>query len=157
MDCPERWELIGGVLQSAQGHLLEPARRAAKETDQEGSWTALARRLFAQEEETRAEVEAAVRHFAANGFFPGQLSDAGCYQMALRISCALDFLGMVFPPLSQRSPFGEAPWELGAMIEWLLIDLWTRRFDHWLKLDAIAVCGPFAHYGIGPANSEDEE
>jgi hypothetical protein len=32
------------------------------------------------------------------------------------------------------------------------VDLWIRRHDHWLKLEAMAVAGPFALYGIGSAD-----
>jgi hypothetical protein len=75
-----------------------------------------------------------------------------------RIQCALDFLGMVFPPQASTSPFSEIPraWSDARVIEWLLIDLWVRRFDHWLKLDAIGVHGPYPFYGMEPADPSNQ-
>ncbi len=61
---------------------------------------------------------------------------------------------MAFPPQAANSPFDEVPKTFTdeRLIEWLLIDLWVRRFDHWLKLNAITLYGPFSFYGVGPAD-----
>jgi hypothetical protein len=76
------------------------------------------------------------------------------YYLAFRIQCALDFIGLIFPPQSMSCPFSEIPrrWTNEQMIEWLLIDLWVRRFDQWIKLNAIRLFGPFPFYGLEPAD-----
>lgn len=159
MDCPPRWEQIGQTLDQFTHALLRiPAGR--HDMSAVGSdWTDLTRHYFAEESNVRSEVDKAARHMAKRKEPPHNLTAAARYYLSLRVGCALDFLGMVFPPKSADAPFGDVPsdWSDERLIEWLLIDLWTRRFDTWLKLDAISAMGPFAFYGLEPADPFAQE
>jgi len=71
----------------------------------------------------------------------------------MRLQCACDFLGQMFPPLSKDDPSGEMRdgWTPQTASAWMLTELWERRSDHWLKLVALEWAGPFPFYGIEPA------
>ncbi|MDT4967395.1 MAG: hypothetical protein QOJ64_2132 [Acidobacteriota bacterium] len=122
------------------------------------TWEALTRHYFAEELASRDEVDSAARSIAADSGVPSDISNDARYYLLLRIQCAHDFLGMVFPPQSDSSPFSDIPESLTdrQATEWLLVNLWVRRFDHWLKITAAGVAGPFAFYGIDPADSDLE-
>jgi hypothetical protein len=154
MDCPPRWERIGDCLQEA---LRELIFRESKKHDLRSvapTWHDLARHYFAEELAFRPAVDSAARHLAKHGVAPQGLIPDSRYYLCFRIQCALDFIGMIFPPQASVCPFSELPqsWSDNQVIEWLLVDLWVRRFDHWLKLSAIGHFGPFAFYGLEPAN-----
>jgi len=128
-------------------HDLKPA---------EETWESLALFFFADEQQCRDEVDALAMHFAKTGKAPATVSARARYYFSYRIQCANDFLGMLFPPQANAAPFGEVPKSFtdAQLIEWLLIDLWVRRHDHWLKLNAIGLYGPFSFYGVGPADPQ---
>lgn len=154
MDCPTRWENIGQILERISYEMLLTGSGRHDMRDVEPTWEALTRFHFAKEHELRSEIDALARKIAKQQRPPEKTSPAARYYLALRFGCAMDFLGMVFPPQAAASPFGEIPaeWSNQQVIEWLLVDLWLRRFDVWLKLDAISAMGPFAFYGLEPAD-----
>lgn len=117
------------------------------------TWEEMTRWLFAQEEKCRADIDHISRLLATTLQLPTPLSPKERFYLGYRMMCALDFLGMAFPPEAKHSPLGEVPesWTDSKAIEWLLVDLWRRRCDHWLKLSAIGARGPFAFYGLTPA------
>ena|ERR1700694_3840206 len=118
------------------------------------TWEDLTRHYFAQESQLRPKIDSAARHMAKHKTPPNKLPADVRYYLGLRFGCAMDFLGMIFPPQAAAAPFDDISpdWSDERLIEWLLIDLWVRRFDHWLKPDAISVMGPFAFYGLKPAD-----
>lgn len=71
----------------------------------------------------------------------------------MRLQCACDFLGQMFPPLSKDDPCREMRdgWSPQSAVAWMLTELWERRSDHWLKLVALEWAGPFPFYGIESA------
>ncbi len=154
MDSPARWDRIECLLQDALAELA--LRRADKHNLMEvkPTWDDLTRHYFAEEFLFRLEVDSASRHVATHAIAPHELSSAVRWYLLFRIQCALDFLGMIFPPQASACPFSEIPrsWSDERVVEWLLVDLWVRRFDHWLKLTAIGHRGPFAFDGLEPAN-----
>lgn len=152
MGIPQRWDKMGYSLESRLHELIGYMTERPFETDE--GWENLTRQFFALHQDTKLEADDAARHLSEKGVFPETLSSGVAYILIQRIQCALDFLGMAFPPKSDRSPFGEVPpsWRDGSLIEWLLIDLWERRHDNWLKLVAIELCGPFPFYGLEPAD-----
>jgi len=154
MNSPNRWNAVGDRLNDRLYDLVGACQRACSSLLEEMEWPDLTRRYFAEDMLSRPALERAARHVAAQNRVPAGLSEMESFLLGLRIHCALDFLGMVFPPLAQASPFGDVPpdWSDEALCEWLLIDLWNRRFDHWLKLDAVGSRGPFPFYGLEPVD-----
>jgi hypothetical protein len=158
MDCTPRWENCCHSLAELLPSLVDACHRAVTKEPQ-GDWETLTRWYFSKEAETSKEVEQAVQHIAKTLTIPEHLSDEASMQLAMRIQCALDFSGMIFPPQAAASPISEIPesWTESDIYKWLLSDLWLRRHDHWLKLEALGARGPFAFYGIGPTPSDAEE
>ena len=158
MDCTPRWEKICDLLEDALHELM--FRRSEKHDLREvkPTWDELTRQYFAEELLSRPAVDSAARHLAKLGVAPANLPPDVRWYLGFRIQCAHDFLGMIFPPQSLASPLTEIPqhWTDEKVIDWLLVDLWFRRFDHWLKLEAIGALGPFAFYGIDPADPSKE-
>ncbi|MDD2763465.1 MAG: hypothetical protein PHE83_05765 [Opitutaceae bacterium] len=154
MDAPQRWDAIGWRLQAWLVDLLQRDGEKHAIAAAENTWESMTLFLFPDEQASREEVDQLVRDAVRLGRLPPTISPRARYYLGYRIQCALDFEGMLFPPLSKGSPFGELrrAWSDGQLIEWLLIDLWARRHDHWLKLNAIGVLGPFAFYGVGPTD-----
>lgn len=154
MDSPPRWEQIGQTLDQLSHALVLSNVGRHDMSSVGGTWEALTRHYFAEEAKLRSKVDAAAREMAQMGERPNAIRAEVRYYLALRFMCALDFLGMVFPPQAQNAPFGEVPadWSDERVIEWLLVDLWVRRSDTWLKLDAISAMGPFPFYGLEPAD-----
>jgi hypothetical protein len=153
MDAPPKLEQIGNALSEAlRTSILESPEPHALAFE-EKTWEAMFRHLFAEEFQCRVEVDHAARIVAETLLPPRNASPKVRYYLAYRIQCALDFFGMLFPPDAKTSPFTGAgkDWSRRQIIEWLLIDLWVRRHDHWMKLNAIGVYGPFAFYGIEPS------
>jgi len=126
-------------------HRLNPA---------DGGWESLTRLYFAEELFCRVEVDKLARQTARHGVLPDDISPLVRFYFLFRLECAKDFVGMLFPPEAEVSPFPDVPadWSDQQALEWLLIDLWVRRHDHWLKLNAIGARGPFAFYGLTKAN-----
>jgi hypothetical protein len=155
MDSPDRWEHVGRYLQSvAESTLFRSTDRQEFTRGLPPTWEELVRHYFKEEAAYRGETDRVVRTFVAREHeVPISLPPVVRYHLLIRIQCAHDFLGMVFPPLSDLSPFGppSGHFSNAEVIEWLLLDLWQRRFDHWLKLTAISLRGPFAFYGIDSA------
>ena len=157
MEATHDWDDIGWYLDDAKLAVLSGIKERPAYADiQHRGWEALTRHYFAEELRLRREVDELARCIARRKPVAPSASADPRYYLILRIQCAQDFLGMVFPPQSAWSPFKNAPPQHNEAerIEWLLIDLWTRRFDHWLKLTAISLAGPFAFYGIDPADPD---
>lgn len=159
MEAMHDWDDIGCYLDDAKLAVLRGTKERPAYVDvQRQGWEALTRHYFAEELRLRLEVDELARCVARRKPVAASVSADPRYYLILRIQCAQDFLGMVFPPQSTWSPFADAPpgKSEARRLEWLLIDLWNRRFDHWLKLTAISLAGPFAFYGIDPADPNVE-
>jgi hypothetical protein len=160
MDSPDRWEQVGQYLQIVAGKLLSrSAERYDYSSAEPPTWEGLVRYYFEEEAKSRTETDRVIREFVATKReVLDSLSPASRYYLLLRMQCAHDFLGMAYPPDSDQSPFGAPGQDFTdrELIKWLLMDLWYRRFDHWLKLTAIGIRGPFAFYGIEPASDEPQ-
>jgi hypothetical protein len=154
MDCPPRWEKIGDGLQEALRELIFRGSQKHDLMSVKPTWDELTRHYFAEELLFRPAVDSAARHIAKHGVAPREILPDARWYLGFRIQCALDFLGMIFPPQASDAPFREIPkaWSDEQVVEWLLVDLWVRRYDHWLKLNAIGHFGPFSFYGIEPAD-----
>jgi hypothetical protein len=141
---------LGGLL---QGLVFEAISRHSLAPEDE-SWESLTELFFAEELLHRPEVDRLARHAARHFQLPAQISPAARYYFCFRLQCAMDFLGMVCPPQAEDSPFPDLSpdWTDERAAEWLLVDLWLRRHDHWLKLNAIGIRGPFPFYGLEPAD-----
>jgi hypothetical protein len=159
MQATYDWDEIGRYLGDAKLEVLRGIRERPTYVDvQRQGWEALIRHYFAEELQLRPEVDELAHALAQRKPIAVSVSTEPRYYLILRIQCAQDFLGMAFPPSSTWSPFADVPpgESEARKIEWLLVDLWNRRFDHWLKLTAISVSGPFAFYGIDPADPNVE-
>jgi hypothetical protein len=156
LEMPRRWDELGYQLEGLLNSLFDPKKERYDLSKAAHGLEALTQHLFGEELLFRIEVDRAARHSAAHGCVPETLSATGRFYLGYRLMCALDFLGMVFPPQAQVSPFSDLPkqWTQQQAIEWLLVDLWTRRFDHWLKLNALGVTGPFPFYGTESADPD---
>lgn len=154
MDAPQRWEKIGWQLHHWSIDLLERGGEKFQLSPAEKTWESLALFLFSEEQSSRKEVEAVIRFAARNMRLQDAVSSKARFFLGYRIQCAHDFIGMAFPPEAQKSPFTDPPhtWSDAQLVEWLLINLWQRRHDHWVKLSAIGVYGPFGFYGVGSAD-----
>ena len=154
MDTPEYWSRQGNWLQELLMETIQSSRERHDIGAHIKDWTAMTEHYFAEEFLFRSEVDKAVDEATAHGRLPKAISPAARYYLCIRIQAALDFLGMIHPPLAKSAPFGDIPddWAAVDAARWLLKDLWIRRFDHWLKLTAIGNMGPFAFYGIDPAD-----
>lgn len=159
MDCPARWERTGQILDHLSHQLLHVDAGRHDLSLHASTWDELTRHYFAEESKLRPQVDEAARELARTKQAPDAIVASTRYYLALRLMCALDFLGMVFPPKAQDAPFGDVPknWTDEQVIGWLLVDLWTRRFDTWLKLDAMSAMGPFRFYGLEPADPNAAE
>ena len=159
MEAKHDWDDIGWYLDDAKLAILRGIKERPSYVEvQHQGWEALTRHYFAEEFRLRPEVDELARRIARRESLPDSVSADPRYYLILRIQCAQDFLGMVFPPQSTWSPLLDAPpgESEARRIEWLLIDLWNRRFDHWLKLMAVSLAGPFAFYGLDPADPNVE-
>lgn len=147
------WADIADDLAGALRHGIDAHEERHKIVEAADDWVTLTERYFAEELLARYEVDSAARLLAQENRFPTGLSTTARYYLAVRIYCAIDFLGQLYPVDDSPSPFDVLPpgWSHQRAVEWLLVDLWIRRHDHWLKLNAIGVCGPFPFYGIFPA------
>ena len=156
MDTPNRWSDIIGRLGEWFTEIASSPGEPYLLDSQAGTWDSLVRFYFPEEQASRKEIEEYLRGIFSGDRIPTlwKLSSRGKYFLCARIECALDFSGMAFPPQSSESPFGDLPqdWSDSKVIEWLLVDLWDRRYDHWLKICAIQLYGPFPLYGIEPAD-----
>lgn len=160
MDTPRRWNNIGEHLESLGFTIVQGATRRPRIYDIEPqTFEAIVRYAFPAEAALRDDVDTAARSIAAGTLRGLKISHDACYFLLLRIQCAKDFLGLAFPPQASDSPFAEAPgaWSDARLIEWLLVDLWRRRCDLWLKLCALDQAGPFPFYGLTPAHPNARE
>jgi hypothetical protein len=159
MDAPQRWEKLGWTLNDWG---LELVRRGGEKfhlQPVEKTWESLALFLFSAEQSSRKEVDAVIQFAARNMRLQDSISPKARFFLGYRIMCAHDFFGMAFPPESQKSPIPDVPasWSDAQIIQWLLVDLWQRRHDHWIKLSAIGLVGPFGFYGIGEADPNKKQ
>ena len=153
MKCPEKWEAVSHGVQNLQDLLFrEPAvvqfhQMLAVEVRRIG-FEQGTRLIYSLERKDRARTTHTLTSLVLgkNG-----LSEVGIGPAAwgvMRLQCATDFLGQMFPPLCKASPVMEMDWTPETTMVWLLTELWERRFDSWLKLVALEYVGQFPFYGI---------
>lgn len=154
MDSPKRWEKICDWLNAR--HFEAMGRVSRRPYELQDGWEKVTVRLFEIEQQTALEADSAARFAATRGDLPDELSSDAALLLVIRCQCAMDFLGMLFPPQSLSSPLREVPsgWSDAQVKAWLLVDLWQRRHDHWLKLYSLGACGPFPFYGLTPADPD---
>lgn len=159
MECPQRWQKIGTALSGWRAlfyHQYEGAKILALMAEQ---WRKLdegdaGKALFAKERADRAETQKALVSLLRG-------DPNGCAEfekrlvpwICLRLDCACDFLGQVFPEHSKSDPFADVPlgWTDDQAAVWLVTESWLRRYDSWLKLTVLEWLGPFPFYGVEPA------
>ena len=115
--------------------------------------------LFHYESDRRERVDNLASHVSKTGQFPANVCFGDGYLLYLRMSAALDFLGKVYPPVASRSPFDHdfEDWEEVELFEWLIVDLWHRHADSFLKLVALECSSRFPFYGLEDADPDLEE
>lgn len=111
----------------------------------------LMRLLFEEEERTREEVRKILDCARDRCFVVEPTSSAALYFLSRRCDCALNYLGECYPPQSIASPVRDAEWPPERVWPWLLDDLWVRRRDSYLKLQALWLHGPFPWFGLEAA------
>ena len=109
-----------------------------------------AKLLYRLERKERSQTTHALKSLVLGKSAVGQLGIGPAAWGVMRLQCACDFLGQMFPPLSKGDPCGEMrdDWTPETACAWMLTELWERRSDHWLKLVALEWAGPFPFYGI---------
>ncbi len=149
MEMPERWLEISFVLQDWYRKIM-PGPLSWMPKSKCGDWQEVTRVYWKAECECRQSVTDMLLCSAREMKPPATLSKLEAHFVGLRIRCAIDFLGMLWPGDAKTSPFQDLSkrWSDQKAIQWLLVDLWHRRFDHWMKLHAIRIHGPFPFYGI---------
>jgi hypothetical protein len=155
MECPSEWNEAGENLQRLTQGMMHRAlpylpRLAPKVQSGFGPLVIF---LFAEDRRLRADLDLACKRSGHETAHLLRLSPSMAYFLFLRCQCANDFVGQLFPPASREDPFGSLPqgWDVTRLQGWLLTELWNRRSDHWLKLVANELVGPFPFYGIEDA------
>jgi hypothetical protein len=154
MDAPKHWDDVNmAIMRWNQSLLLNGLAKHDLKPEPE-TWEGLTRFFFDDESECRDEVDDLVRYFAKHDRAPESVTTRARFYFMARCLCAHDFTGMLFPTDAETSPFSAPPkgFSTNRLAEWVLIDLWHRRFDHWLKLSAIGYYGAFPFYGLTPAD-----
>jgi len=160
METPKRWDAIGWKLQGALVRMVSEIAGDPYDflTPASKGLNHLIEHLFAEELIFRPETDRAAKALSLEPQrTPAGLSSASRYFLFLRIQCGQDALAVPFPPQATSSPFADLSWSDSQAIAWLLNDVWRRRFDHWLKLTALAIHGPFPFYGLVGAKISDGE
>lgn len=147
-----RWDVL---IERIHGYCLAFAGDPAKSPPEIGTLPlpALLEMYFDKESRRRQQIDSLARRLAATGTLPEvQGWDALLFYM--RLECAVDFLAQLLVVDSRGRIHVPAPGSDSTdaeLIEWLLIELWYRRGDHWLKLVAQsrALNRPF--YGLDDA------
>jgi len=152
MDMPARWLELERMLWFWFEEITPGILSRYDPQAKDGDWQKLVLRLRSDERLRRTRIEAAISRALRTRQPPQGLSRKDAFYFGRRILCAVDHLETCWWMNSEKSPFGDIPkrWSDQSALRWLLIDLWNRRFDHWLKLHAIAKHGSFPFYGIHP-------
>lgn len=155
MEAPEMWEAAGQRLFDLIPETILPGLPYLHSwpANTKGEFEELTRFLYADARQCRAQLDLEAPRVAARRSVAPLSDPRAIYFLFLRIQCACDFVGQLFPPESAKQPFSDPPsdWDMTKLCRWLLVDLWNRRSDHWLKLVALELTGPFPFYGIEPA------
>lgn len=114
---------------------------------------ALLEMYFEQERRSAKRLDELARLLAAKGTLP-EAKDWDSLLLYMRIECAWDFLAQILVEDTRGRilvPDPDSDSSDAELIEWLLIPVWRRRGDHWVKLVAQsrALHRPF--YGLDPA------
>lgn len=96
--------------------------------------------LAAAERETKQELDRLLRDVTPDRHFPALASAKAQYMLMQRALCGLDWIGMCLcsPEIGIR-----AQADATGLVRWMLVPLWERRSDQWLKLSALP-------QGVGP-------
>jgi hypothetical protein len=155
MTPPAEWNEAGENLQRLTHGALERALPYLSRLSPniQAGFEPLVRFLFAEERRVRAGLELVCKRAGCGTVDLQRLSPSMAYFLYLRCQCGNDFAGQLFPPASREDPFGGPPdgWSVSRIQVWLLTELWNRRSDHWMKLVALEIVGPFPFYGIEDA------
>ena len=156
MDCSKRWDEAGNYMNVLLLQIIPRLESVSFQNDGDDFETTV-EKLFAAEDRLREKTDGLL----LNVFSGGDALDRACpeslYMVSLRIQAAMDFLGQLFLPYSKNDPFSDPlpeEWADMEMMRWLLVDLWHRRADHWMKLVAMALRTPFAFYGLEDADPD---
>jgi hypothetical protein len=80
------------------------------------------------------------------------------YFLWQRLTCAADFCAQLCVEDTQGRIVALAPEDNecsdAQLLRHLLIEMWARRHDHWLKLVALAVALDRPFYGLEPATDD---
>jgi hypothetical protein len=155
MECPQKWERVGNGLQNLQELLLTVPDVVRVHQLFAGEVRRLgfedgAKLLFSHERKERSQTTLQAKSYLLGKIGVDQIGIGQAAWMVMRLQCACDFLGQMFPPMAKDAPCAEMPdgWTPETTAAWLLTELWERRSDHWLKLVAMEWVGPFPFYGI---------
>lgn len=113
--------------------------------------------LFDQESRRREAVDDLARHVAKTGILPQGVRQWDPYLLSMRIQCAYDFVCTVqdadigIPAVVSEPNIHRT--EIDVRL-WLFLTLWSRRFDHWLKLVAVEATTGRPFYGLDRAPLE---
>ena len=110
--------------------------------------------LFEQEAECRSRIDAycVVRSQGKPHCDPADPVDE--YWFRQRLLCVGDTVGIVYgSPLRKKRLLPSPPrtWTQAEVLEWSLVSLWHRRFDHWIKLTAVTQVTGLPFYGLQDA------
>ena len=158
MNCPDKWEAVGKGCLNLQNLLLTDPQilkfhgMLAAETRRLG-FVEGTRLLYSLERKARAQTTSELKAFVLGKTGLEQMGIGSAAWAVMRLQCACDFLGQMFPPMSKDDPCAEMrnQWSVERACVWILTELWERRFDSWLKLVAMEWIGPFPFYGIEDA------
>jgi hypothetical protein len=123
-------------------------------------WDQLVISYYRDNESLKDRVDQLVGYLVIPKSLPEDVTGREKFYLLQRILCARDFMAAMFPPGREgKSPIaglspGQSPAEV---IWWMLHDLWDHRFDHWLKLAAMATLGLFPLYGLVPQPEVDPD
>lgn len=158
MKPPKKLENVAFIL---KGFIEDLALRSGEKfeiTPVEENWESASIFLFAEEQSCREAVDEIVRDASKRKNVARTISPKEEYFLFLRCQCALDFFGMLFPPSGRKCPFLEVRKNTSDadLISWLLIDVWSQRYDHWMKLNMIGKYGSLGFYGLVERDTNDD-
>lgn len=155
MECPPDWNEAGEHLQALTMDAMQIALPYLEKLAPQiqAGFEPLVRFLYKEDRRLRAQLDLASVNAAFEKPDSLRISPSMAYFLFLRCQCANDFSGQLFPPASREDPFGSLPpgWDVRRLKAWLLTELWNRRSDHWLKMVALELVGPFPFYGLEDA------
>ena len=114
----------------------------------------LVRVMFAEEAEGRSRVDEYARGRACSRLTGPMADPVDEWWYRLRVECLADTLDLVrSTPLGRRRLLPSPPrlWRESELLEWGLLPLWHRRYDHWIKLEAVKMVTGLPFYGVEPS------